>query len=386
MRQRTLLVIIPDRISDIVRKGEYTARYYNPGDLFDEVHLLMTNDDRPDPKEVQKTVGRAILYLHNLPIPSFASVLGWWPTYLKFWVAQGVRLAKEISPQAIRTYGNFVNGYLAAKIRKYLAIPLIVSLHTHPDVDMREETPWWPNWKERMVLEFSRRFERETLRSADCVIIVYKSQREYALRNGATDVRLIYNIVNPFHLQKKTNYQLNNPPRILSVGRLFKRKNPENVIRAVGKLNANLTLIGDGEYYDRLLALAQRFGISDRVEFLKAVPNDELCRMLPNFDIFATHNDCWGIPKAVLEPLLTGLPVVINCRQPEPVPELNGDWVLAVKNTEEAYRRALKELVTDHQRRELLGQRGYTYARQHFAPEKMEQQMLDLYQEFLTDL
>jgi len=108
--------------------------------------------------------------------------------------------------------------------------------------------------------------------------------------------------------------------------------------------------------------------------------------MLPNFDIFATHNDCWGIPKAVLEPLLTGLPVVINCRQPEPVPELNGDWVLAVKNTEEAYRRALKELVTDHQRRESLGQRGYTYARQHFAPEKMEQQMLDLYQEFLTDL
>ena len=63
----TLLVIIPDALSGLVNKGEITPRYYNPGNLFDEVHILMTNDDQVKPEDMQRTVGEARLYLHNLP-------------------------------------------------------------------------------------------------------------------------------------------------------------------------------------------------------------------------------------------------------------------------------------------------------------------------------
>jgi hypothetical protein len=63
----TLLVIVPDRISEILTKGEYPPRYYNPGELFDEVHILMTNDDTPDIFTLKRTVGRARLFIHNLP-------------------------------------------------------------------------------------------------------------------------------------------------------------------------------------------------------------------------------------------------------------------------------------------------------------------------------
>ena len=62
-----LLVMIPDRLSDLVNKGEITERYYNPGNLFGEVHLAMTNEDRPDLAAVQKMVGDARLHVHNLP-------------------------------------------------------------------------------------------------------------------------------------------------------------------------------------------------------------------------------------------------------------------------------------------------------------------------------
>ena len=67
-RSNRLLVIINDRLSDLVRKGEITPRYYNPGGLFDEVHIVLTNDDRPDPTQLQTTVGRAILFLHNIAL------------------------------------------------------------------------------------------------------------------------------------------------------------------------------------------------------------------------------------------------------------------------------------------------------------------------------
>ena len=48
-RQERLMVLIPHALSDLVAKGEVTERYYNPGDLFREVHIVLTNDDRRPP-------------------------------------------------------------------------------------------------------------------------------------------------------------------------------------------------------------------------------------------------------------------------------------------------------------------------------------------------
>ena len=113
-----ILVIIPDRLSALIEKGEITARYYNPGNLFDEVHILMTNDDKPNLTDVQKTVGDAELYLHNLPAPSFIKTFGWRPWLLKGWAKRAVDLARKIRPELIRCHGNHLNGYAAAMIKK----------------------------------------------------------------------------------------------------------------------------------------------------------------------------------------------------------------------------------------------------------------------------
>ena len=381
-----LLVVIPDRLSAIVEKGELTDRYYNPGVLFDEVHILMTNDDQPDPRAVQKTVGKARLALHNLPMPGFRRSVGWWNAFLSSWMNKGVALAREVGPQLIRAYGNFGNGYLAAQIRKQTGVPFVVSLHTHPDADMRGATPWRPHWRERLRMELYRRFERESLAAADRVIIVYESQSEYATQNGARDVRLIYNVINPTHLGIKTNYQLGNPPRLISVGRQFKEKNPENIIRAMVGLKARLTLVGNGPYHDRLRSMAQGLGLAERVDFIRALPNDRLSELWPEYDLFAVHCDAWGIPKAVMEPLLAGLPVVVNRRRPEPVHELNGDWVMQVDNTESDYRQAITQLLAGHDRRATLGRRGHAYAWKQFSPKNTELQLIELYRELVPNL
>ena len=43
MGKSRLLVVIPDHLSDIVAKGEIQPRYYNPGEVFDEVHSKKTD-------------------------------------------------------------------------------------------------------------------------------------------------------------------------------------------------------------------------------------------------------------------------------------------------------------------------------------------------------
>ncbi len=378
-RPNRLLVIIPDALSELVHKGEITARYYNPGDLFDEVHIVMTNDDRPDPSTVQKTVGRARLHLYNLPTPAFRRTLGWQPFMLQGWVQAGINLARQVRPALIRTYANFDNGYLAAQIKKHLMIPLVVSLHV---LDVAVPMPWWPHWKSRLKYERRLMFEQETLRTADWVLPVYEPLRAYAARLGARHIQVCYNSVNPECLREKQSYALHKPARIISVGRQIKEKNPENLIRAVASLeNTELLLVGDGMYHNHLQQVARECAVTERVTFRRAIPNDDLCQMLPEFDIFAAHIEGIGISKTTLEAFLVGLPSVLNYRSKEQAPELQGDWVKLVENSPDGYCQAFRELLKDEIAREALGHRAYRHAQQHYAPAKTEQVYVDIYRD-----
>src|SRR4051794_17125361 len=105
---KSLLVIVPDRLSDIANKGEVQAAYYNPGELFDEVHILMTNDDRPPIGPLQYMVGRAKLHIHNSPddlnlVAKHNRLLT--PFRLKAWARHGVDIARRIAPDMIRCHG-----------------------------------------------------------------------------------------------------------------------------------------------------------------------------------------------------------------------------------------------------------------------------------------
>ena len=377
----TLLVIIPDRLSDIVGKGEITPRYYNPGNLFDEVHILMISDDRVEPRQVQRTVGDARLFIHNLPALSFRRSFSYHPWIMNYWAKAGIDLAEQIGPHLIRCHGNWLNGFVASRIHKKLHIPYIISMHINPDEDVRgrlstaEEKKYWG------ALE---KIEKISLKNAAMVLPVYQPIIPYLKRMGVSNFEVAYNVLNPDHLKKKDDYRLYEPVRLLSVGRHFKEKNPENIIRAVQKLpNTHLTLVGDGPYQQYLEDRARECNIEPRVSFIRAIPNDDLCKRLPEFDIFVVHTEYWEIGKSVLEPLLTGLPVVINRRKGQPVPELQGDHVLTVDNTPEGYFNALNALIYDDAMRERLGRTAYDFAQEHWKPERTEAKYVDIYRQVL---
>ena len=85
-----LMVLIPDVLTSIINKGEVTWCYYNPGDLFKEVHLVLCNDDKPDIAKTQKMVGNAKLFIHNLPRPNFFKTIGWQLPLIRSWIKSGV--------------------------------------------------------------------------------------------------------------------------------------------------------------------------------------------------------------------------------------------------------------------------------------------------------
>jgi len=381
---KKLMVIIPDRLSSLIEKGEVTERYYNPDNFFSEVHIVLTNKDEPNIDKVQKMVGSAKLFIYNLPDAKmmFFFSLGWKPFLLNWWAKKAIRLAKKIKPDIVRCHSAQLNSFAAAKIKKKLNIPYIVSLHINPDEDVRGRAN---NLIKRIVTLAQKKIEYIGLLNANLVMPVYSPIVPYLKKLGVTNYEICYNTLNPNFISKKTNYLLNDPIQVISVGRQFKEKNPENLIRAIALIpNIELTLAGDGPYHEHLINVSKECGIPDRVNFHKAISNDELCLKLPEFDIFATHTEYWEISKAVLEPLLTGLPVIINKRIGEPVEELSKDICLLTSNTLEGYHEALLKMINNHDFREQLGRRAYNHSQKNWSPKKTEQKFVEIYKKVLS--
>ena len=251
-RAGTLLVIVNDSLSALIAKGEVTPRYYNPGDFFRTVHILLTNDDRPDSTGLQRMVGTAELVVHNLPAKRdlFLLSLGWRPRLLRRWADKAVLLARSIRPDLVRCHGVQLNAFLAYRIKQRLGVPYVVSLHANPDADVRDmPTSWQDHLRGIAIADV----EKVSLLAADKVLPVYESIVPYLQRLGVKHWEVAYNVINPEHVRVKDDYTLHDPPRVVCVGRQFEFKNPENIIRAVARLGAvHLTLIGDGPYHERL--------------------------------------------------------------------------------------------------------------------------------------
>ncbi|MBI9079539.1 MAG: glycosyltransferase family 4 protein [Pseudodesulfovibrio sp.] len=376
----SLLVVIPDALSHLISKGEITPRYYNPGDLFDDVHVLMINNDRPDATMLKGLVGSANLHLHNLPIPPgrfFHKTLGWRPFLLRSWASEAVVLAKQIKPSLVRAYSNNLNGYVASEIKRVLGIPYLLSLHTRPD-ENRER--WTQGWKSKVFANAMRSVEATSIENADVVLPVYESILRYTEQYKNPNIVVAYNAVSLQGITGKKNYALGTPPRILTVGNLMLGKCPDNLILALHHLErCQLDVIGKGEKAEYLKSLAQAEGLADRVNFISSKPNHAICSAMYEYDIFASHCDYDGIPKAVMEPMLAGLPVVVNRREGEQVPEyVDGKNLILVNNTPQGYASALQRLLGDDVLRKELGQGARMFARKCFDPEIAERKVVEI--------
>jgi glycosyltransferase involved in cell wall biosynthesis len=100
-------------------------------------------------------------------------------------------------------------------------------------------------------------------------------------------------------------------PTLLSVGNLIPLKGHHLVIEALAALpNVALTVVGDGPERQRLMALAARLGVSDRVRFLGIVAQDRLPAVYTAADILVLASSSEGWANVLLEAMACGTPVV----------------------------------------------------------------------------
>jgi colanic acid/amylovoran biosynthesis glycosyltransferase len=131
------------------------------------------------------------------------------------------------------------------------------------------------------------------------------------------------------------------PFHLLALGRLVPKKGFAVLLAACCHLAAQgvdfrLTLAGDGPERAKLRGLIARYGLADRVSLPGAVPHREVPRLMSTShllmmpSLIAPSGDRDGIPNAILEALLSGVPVVASAVSgiPEVIREGDTGWLV----------------------------------------------------------
>jgi len=361
-----------DPLDAYYKKGEVKERYFNPENMFDEIHVITLADSDIAEEKVKPMAGRAVLKIHAVGKINL--------TNYYFNKKRVLQLIQKIKPDIIRAYNPLLAGWLGAYSAKNLHIPLVVSLHGNYDKDNRYQARKHGDYSTYVKLLLTGWFiEPYVLKHANKVICIYNSVVPYARKYGARDIEIIHNRVNLFRFSVNAEKALLfEKPTVISVGRLIKEKNQECLIRAIQGLDIHLILIGDGPLSNYLQDLAKNLGVDRNITFLKSVPHSEIHKYYASANIFALPIKYGGFAIPVLEAMASGLPVVAPKRGLGEEPEIIDDAIMLVENTPESFKAAFQKLLSNQNLMTEMSKNGLAQIRE-LDGSIMERKEADLY-------
>jgi glycosyltransferase involved in cell wall biosynthesis len=167
--------------------------------------------------------------------------------------------------------------------------------------------------------------------------------------------------------------------RVLAVGRLVDKKAPHLLIAAfagaaTSRPDAILEIIGDGPLMDRCRAEVEARDLAGRVVLHGPRPHAFVKERMRAATVFAQHSvtasngDTEGLPVAILEAMMSGLPVVSTRHAGIPEAVLDGETGCLVDEGDVAgMGRAIEALLADPRRAGRMGEAGHARAIGHFT-------------------
>ncbi len=166
-------------------------------------------------------------------------------------------------------------------------------------------------------------------------------------------------------------------PVIGTIGRLADVKCQDVLLRAFAEvrriiLDAHLLILGDGPLMSKLVQLAEQLGIRSGVHFLGY--QEEAWRYLYIMDVFALTSRSEGMPQAVLEASIAGLPIVAT--RVGGLPEVIEDGrtgILVEPHDPATLSRALIQLLLQKEKAREMGQAARRLVESRFHIRRMAQ-------------
>jgi len=218
------------------------------------------------------------------------------------WIA---RLA-DLGPVDVIHVHDWFGTLGARELATRLRAPLVMTVHS-TEYDRSLGHPW-----ERILYR-----EQAGISTATRVIAVSRHLRQQLIDRYSADprkVRVIYNAVRPTERLERID-----PTKrfVLYVGRLAAMKGVDTFLRSAARIaptfpDVLFVVAGEGPEYARLIQLAARLGIGERVMFLGKVSDDEREILLSGASIFILPSVVEPFGIAALEAMAAGVPTIVS--------------------------------------------------------------------------
>lgn len=193
------------------------------------------------------------------------------------------------------------NNFMALLTARSLHIPVVVSVRADPNQE-------YPNrWMRFMARHLFRKAAGVVLQTRECMSFFPKpvQQRAVILHNPVNEVFF----ENPYEGEREST--------IVTVGRLDTNKNQALLLKAFAQITTEypdyqIILYGKGDQEEQLRRLAADLGVTERVTFAGSVP--DVAERIKKSGVFVLTSDTEGMPNALIEAMVLGLPVIAtNC-------------------------------------------------------------------------
>ena len=242
----------------------------------------------------------------------------------------------------------------------------------------------WPSWLRLAMIAA----EWMTARVSTVIICVSEHDRRVALahRIGRPDrLIVIQNGVDPAPWMASDDVRSGLgaapcPRTAVMVGRLTAQKDPVTLLEAWRRVPGThrLLLVGDGPLRADVEAAIRRDAAADRVEVLP--PTTDIPALMRTAHVFVMSSRWEGLPLAVIEAMMSGLPVVAT--RVGGVPELVAEHetgLLVPPGDPEALAAALRRMLDEPSLAYRLGQAGRRRALARFTESRMLAEMDAVY-------
>ena len=215
-----------------------------------------------------------------------------------------LRLCRQWQPDVIHAHFVVPTGALALALHWITGIPYVLTAHLG-------DVPGGVPEQTDKLFRWLGPFIRPIWKNAAAVTAVSGFVAELAEKNCGVSAKVILNGVSL--LAPPDRLELQNPVRLVMVGRLSVQKNPLLAIRAlslVKDLPWRLEVIGEGPLAAPMRECVEGNGLADRVVFSGWLAAEEVSERLAASDILLMTSTSEGLPMAGIEALRHGLAIV----------------------------------------------------------------------------
>lgn len=284
------------------------------------------------------------------------------------------KLIRQNKPDVIFSLLSTTNvTVILAKLLSRVNCRLIVSEHTHPSENLKNE-PYG------FITKF---LIRKFYQKADKIIAVSSGIKEDLITNfnvPEKKIAIIYNPIDINNIRMLSEEHVDHPwfqeklPIIVSVGRLTRQKGFPYLFKAFSILrksfNCRLLIVGDGEEKQDLIKLSEDSGYKEDIEFLGFQKNP--FKYMARSSIFVLSSIFEGFGNVIVEAMALGLPVIsTDCPSgPSEIIENGKSGLLVPMRDEYALAESILKVLTNNELREKLIE-GARKRAETFTPDKV---------------